>query len=355
MVNRHNNQNNYNRRNTAILNVNQKRNKRKTLKMNNNNYNLRTSIMKGSNEFKIAFPPTRIRDFSQQSTLGSEEPSLGWMGSNNETRNNAGKGPSSVAHDLQALPTDPLEPEPVPLKNLQPMNNNKGTKAARQNTIFAHNLRGLAPRKTKGQSRVPWYAQTTAASRARVKATDAPGRQKAMNEHYKKIGSAPRKAGGQTLSGMTRRNKKSRKHKQMNNSVLPQNSIIRNALGRNVTKKNVSRWTPQVKKNEPSFYNTYLKNPFSSLMGSNSEVNNTNASTVVSEPEAISIVNSSSNNNSVQGGEYEKLIRRFKTNSSNGSFGSFATRSLKRGGRRTRRRRRSVRRTHRKSRRSNRK
>jgi len=144
----------------------------------------------------------------------------------------------------------------------------------------------------------------------------------------------------------------------MNNSVLPQNSVIRTALGRNVTKKNVSRWAPQVKKNEPSFYNTYLKNPFSSLMGSNSEslnsapleVNNTNASTVVSEPEAISIINSSSNNNSVQGGEYEKLIRRFKTNSSNGSFGSFATRSLKRtGGKRKRRA------SRRKSRRSNRK
>ena len=135
----------------------------------------------------------------------------------------------------------------------------------------------------------------------------------------------------------------------MNNSILPQNSVIRGALGRNVTKKNVSRWTPQPKKNEPSFYNKYLKNTFSSFLGSTpSEENTSNASTVISEPEAISVVNSSSNNNAASGGEYERLIRRFKTNSPNSSFGSFATRSLKKGGRRRRR-------SHRKSRRSNRK
>lgn len=146
----------------------------------------------------------------------------------------------------------------------------------------------------------------------------------------------------------------------MNNSVLPQNSVIRGALGRNVTKKNISRWTPQqnAKKNEPSFYNKYLKNTFSSLIGSNTkeEVSYNNASTVVSEPEATSVANSSSNNNSAQGGEYERLIRRFKGESPNSSFGSFATRSLKRGGRRkSRKTKRSARRTHRKSRRSNRK
>ncbi len=137
----------------------------------------------------------------------------------------------------------------------------------------------------------------------------------------------------------------------MNNTILPQNSLIRGTLGRNVTKKNISRWTPQPKKNEPSFYNKYLKNTFSSLLGStSSEENTSNASTVISEPEAISVVNSSSsNNNAASGGEYERLIRRFKTNSPNSSFGSFATRSLKKGGRRKRRR------SHRKSRRSNRK
>lgn len=193
------NQNNYSRLNKSTLNV---KPRRRTFKVNNNNMNIPSGTYRGNKEFKVAFPPTRIRDWAYQNqpTLEPEEPSLGWMGSNNETRNNAGKGPSSIAHDLQALPVDPLEPEPVPLKDLQPMNNNKGTRATQQNNIFAHNLRGLAPRKTKGPSRVPWYAQTTAASRARVKATDAPGRQKAMNEHYKKI-------------GMTRRNKKSRKHK----------------------------------------------------------------------------------------------------------------------------------------------
>ncbi len=136
----------------------------------------------------------------------------------------------------------------------------------------------------------------------------------------------------------------------MNNSILPQNSLIRGAIGRNVTKKNINRWTPQPKKNEPSFYNKYLKNTFSSLLGSTpSEENTSNASTVVSEPEATSIMNSSSNNNSTQGGEYERLIRRYKAQASNNSFGSFATRSLKKGGRRKRRR------SHRKSRRSNRK
>ena len=140
----------------------------------------------------------------------------------------------------------------------------------------------------------------------------------------------------------------------MNNSVLPQNSVIRGALGRNVTKKNISRWTPtqNAKKNEPSFYNKYLKNTFSSLMGSNTkeEASTNNASTVVSEPEATSVANS----NTESGGEYEKLIRRFKGESPNSSFGSFATRSLKRGGRR-RASKRSARRTRRKSRRSNRK
>ncbi len=142
----------------------------------------------------------------------------------------------------------------------------------------------------------------------------------------------------------------------MNNSILPQNSLIRGAIGRNVTKKNVSRWTPQPKKNEPSFYNKYLKNTFSSLLGStSSEENTSNASTVVTEPEATSVMNSSSNNNSPQGGEYERLIRRFKTNSPNSSFGSFATRSLKKGGRRSSLRRIKRRRSHRKSRRSNRK
>ncbi len=151
----------------------------------------------------------------------------------------------------------------------------------------------------------------------------------------------------------------------MNNSVLPQNSLIRGTLGRNVTKKNISRWTAQPKKNEPSFYNKYLKNTFSSFLGStSSEENTSNASTVVSEPEATSIMNSSSNNNSTQGGEYERLIRRYKAQASNNSFGSFATRSLKKGGSHLGKAqgqtprsggRRRTRRSNRKSRRSNRK
>ncbi len=135
----------------------------------------------------------------------------------------------------------------------------------------------------------------------------------------------------------------------MNNSILPQNSLIRGAIGRNVTKKNINRWTPQPKKNEPSFYNKYLKNTFSSLLGStSSEENTSNASTVVSGPEAISVINSSSNNNSPQGGEYERLIRRYKAQSANNSFGSFATRSLKKGGGRRKHSRRKSRRSNRK-------
>jgi hypothetical protein len=203
MVNRHNNQNNYNRRNTAILNVNQPKNKRKTLKLNNNNnYGPRIPTMRGPDEFKMAFPPTHIRDwtYETQRSLDPANINLGWMGANGNNVQQHKKNVPSVAHSLEAIPTDPLSPEPVPLKDLQPMNNKAATKATSQNTIFAHNLRGLAPAPKKRQTRVPFYAQATAASRARVKATDAPGRQKAMAEHYKKI-------------GLTRRNKKSRKQK----------------------------------------------------------------------------------------------------------------------------------------------
>ncbi len=201
MVNRHNNQNNYNRRNTAILNVNQPK-KRKTLKLNNNNnYSPRVQTYRGPDEFKMAFPPTHIRDwtYETQPSLDPANINLGWMGANGNNIQKHQKNVPSVAHSLEAIPTDPLSPEPVPLKDLQPMNNKAATKGSHRNTIFAHNLRGLSP-KQKRQTRVPWYAQTTAASRARVKATDAPGRQAAIQEHYKKI-------------GLTRRNKKSRKQK----------------------------------------------------------------------------------------------------------------------------------------------
>ncbi len=202
MVNRHNNQNNYNSRNTAILNVNQPRNKRKTLKLNNNNnYGPRVPTMRGPDEFKMAFPPTHIRDwtYETQPSLDPANINLGWMGANgNEVQRNK-KNMPSVAHSLEAISTDPLSPEPVSLKDLQPMSNKAATKGSHKNTIFAHNLRGLSP-KQKRQTRVPFYAQTTAASRARVRATDAPGRQAAIQEHYKKI-------------GLTRRNKKSRKQK----------------------------------------------------------------------------------------------------------------------------------------------
>ncbi len=221
MVNRYKNQNNYNRRNTAILNVNQPKNKRKTLKLNNNNnYGPRAPRMRGPalehssssdsepgfawrgpDEFKMAFPPTHIRDwtYETQPSLDPANINLGWMGANgNEVQRNK-KNMPSVAHSLEAISTDPLSPEPVSLKDLQPMSNKAATKGSHKNTIFAHNLRGLSP-KQKRQTRVPFYAQTTAASRARVRATDAPGRQAAIQEHYKKI-------------GLTRRNKKSRKHK----------------------------------------------------------------------------------------------------------------------------------------------
>ncbi len=200
MVNRPNNQNNYNRRNTAILNVNQPK-KRKTLKLNNNNYSPRVQTYRGPDEFKMAFPPTHIRDwtYETQPSLDPANINLGWMGANGNNIQKHQKNVPSVAHSLEAIPTDPLSPEPVPLKDLQPMSNKAATKGSHRNTIFAHNLRGLSP-KQKRQTRVPWYAQTTAASRARVKATDAPGRQAAIQEHYKKI-------------GLTRRNKKSRKQK----------------------------------------------------------------------------------------------------------------------------------------------
>ena len=85
MVNRHNNQNNYNRRNTAILNVNQPKNKRKTLKLNNNNnYGPRIPTMRGPDEFKMAFPPTHIRDwtYETQRSLDPANINLGWMGAN---------------------------------------------------------------------------------------------------------------------------------------------------------------------------------------------------------------------------------------------------------------------------------
>jgi hypothetical protein len=157
--------------------------------------------MRGPDEFKMAFPPTHIRDwtYETQPSLDPANINLGWMGANgNEVQRNK-KNVPSVAHSLDVIPTDPLSPEPVPLKDLQPMKNKTATKGAHRNTIFAHNLRGLSP-KQKRQTRVPFYAQTTAASRARVKATDAPGRQAAIQEHYKKI-------------GLTRRNKKSRKQK----------------------------------------------------------------------------------------------------------------------------------------------
>jgi len=199
MVNYNQTINNYKRlNNKSFLNV---KPRRKTLKINNNknNKNMPQPTYRNNQEYKVAFPPTHIRDWTYEykPILDVAHTPIGWMGSNNETRNNAGKGSSSVAHDLQALPVDPLQPEPVPLKDLQPMNNNKGTRNTRSNTIFAHNLRGIAP---TAPHRVPLYARSTAASRARVKATDAPGRQKAMAEHYKKI-------------GLTRRNKKSRRHK----------------------------------------------------------------------------------------------------------------------------------------------
>ncbi len=212
MVNNRN-QNIYNKLNKPIINV--VKPKRKTLKLNNNiNNSPRTTTMQ-SMEYKVAFPPTHIRDWMNETkpALSPQAAELGWMGSNgNSERGSASRGPNSIAHSLEALPVDPLAPVPVPLKDLQPMNNNVANKGIKQNMIFAHNLRGLTP-KRKTQTKVPWYAQTTAASRARVKATNVAGRQKAMAEHYRKIGSAPRKAGSQTLSGLTRRNKKSRKQK----------------------------------------------------------------------------------------------------------------------------------------------
>ncbi len=215
MVNYRNNQNIYNKLNKPILNV--VKNKRKTLKLNNNiNTSPRTTTMQNM-EYKVAFPPTHIRDWMyetqvlqagplsvkalpplSQPALGPQDVELGWMGSNGNSGRSS-RGPNSIAHSLEALPVDPLAPVPVPLKDLQPMNNNNASKGTKQNMIFAHNLRGLTP-KRKTQTKVPWYAQTTAASRARVKATNASGRQKAMEEHYRKI-------------GLTRRNKKSRKHK----------------------------------------------------------------------------------------------------------------------------------------------
>jgi hypothetical protein len=154
--------------------------------------------MQSMDEYKVAFPPTHIRDwmYETQPALSPQDADLGWMGSNGNSERGS-RGPNSIAHSLEALPIDPLAPVPVPL---QQMNNSAANKGVRQNTIFAHNLRDNAPRKMKTSSKVPWYAQTTAASRARVKATDASGRQKAMEEHYRKI-------------GLTRRNKKSRKHK----------------------------------------------------------------------------------------------------------------------------------------------
>lgn len=198
MVNYRNNQNIYNKLNKPILNV--VKPKRKTLKLNNNiNNSPRTTSMQ-SMEYKVAFPPTHVRDWMYETkpALGPQGVELGWMGSNgNSVR--ASRGPNSIAHSLEALPIDPLAPVPVPLKDLQPMNNNNASKGTKQNMIFAHNLRGLTP-KRKTQTKVPWYAQTTAASRARVKATNVAGRQKAMAEHYRKI-------------GLTRRNKKNRKHK----------------------------------------------------------------------------------------------------------------------------------------------
>ncbi len=203
MVNYRNNQNIYNKLNKPILNVSKPKNHRKTLKLKNNINNMPRATFRGNTEYKVAFPPTRVRDwmYESQPALSPQDANLGWMGSNGNNQRNISKtGPNSITHNLEALPVDPLAPTPVPLKELQPMNNNSNMRRSKQqNLIFAHNLRGLAP-KRQIQTKVPWYAQSTAASRARVKATDAPGRQKAMAEHYRKI-------------GLTRRNKKSRKQK----------------------------------------------------------------------------------------------------------------------------------------------
>jgi len=81
----------------------------------------------------------------------------------------------------------------------------------------------------------------------------------------------------------------------MNNSVLPQNSVIRGALGRNVTKKNISHWVPpsRTKKNNSNWKNTFFgwmknfgaqsNNNTSTINGSEAQsVYNTNIKSMVS-------------------------------------------------------------------------
>lgn len=110
----------------------------------------------------------------------------------------------------------------------------------------------------------------------------------------------------------------------MNNSVLPQNSLIRATIGKNVTKKNINRWH----KKNTTIYNKYMKNIKNLYSSFASTAANNNASTVVSsENESVYSEPSTTNNNS--GGEFSKLIRRYKTQGNNSSFGSFATRALK--------------------------
>jgi hypothetical protein len=79
----------------------------------------------------------------------------------------------------------------------------------------------------------------------------------------------------------------------MNNSVLPQNSVIRTALGRNVTKKNISRWIPPQKtiKNAPNWTNAL----FGWMKNLKPKTNN-NSSTISgpSPPESVYNSNSSS-------------------------------------------------------------
>ena len=82
MVN-YRNQNIYNKLNKPILNV--KNPKRKTLKLNNNiNNSPRTTSMQSMDEYKVAFPPTHIRDwmYETQPALSPQDADLGWMGSN---------------------------------------------------------------------------------------------------------------------------------------------------------------------------------------------------------------------------------------------------------------------------------
>lgn len=139
----------------------------------------------------------------------------------------------------------------------------------------------------------------------------------------------------------------------MNNSVLPQNSLIRGAIGRNVTKKNIGRW--QKKNKNTSIYNKYMKNIKNIYSSFASTMSNNNATTINGTNEAESIYSSPESSiredsEEESGGEFSKLIRRYKAEGQNSSFGSFATRRLKKsrrsgGGRRrvhsTKRRRRT--------------